>query len=78
MRKSECVWKKKINKQIRDLDQHINLKLAQLQILPRLDCYTGAEKERLVAERGFEGLEEASSGLLRRLAWYKRYLPQVA
>lgn len=79
-----------INKQIRDLDRRINLKTAQLQVPSRLNSYTvngqleadtrslRAEKERLVAERGSEGPGGAGSGLLRRLAWYKQYLPQLA
>jgi hypothetical protein len=36
-----------------------------------------AEKERLVAERGSEGPAGASSGLLRHLAWYGQYFPQL-
>jgi hypothetical protein len=85
-------WRRleEINKQIRDLDRCINLKPAQLQGPSRLNSYTvdgppeayirslRAERERLVAERGSKGPGEAGSGLLRRLARYKQYLPQLA
>jgi hypothetical protein len=67
-----------INKQIRDLDQRIlNHKTAQPRVSARFRSLR-AEKERLVAQRGSEGPEGASSGLLRHLAWYKQYLPQLA
>jgi hypothetical protein len=85
-------WRRleEINKQIWDLDRRINLKTAQLQAPSRLTSYTvdgppeaditslRAERERLVAERGSIGPGEAGSGLLRRLARYKQYLPQLA
>ena len=78
-----------INKWVRDLDWRINLKTAQLQVPSRSNSYTAggpleadirslrAEQKRLVAKRGSEGPKGAGLGLLRRLASYKQYLPQL-
>jgi hypothetical protein len=87
--RTERLRLEEINNQIGYLDQRINFKSAQLRVPSRSNSHTvngqleadvrslRAEKERLIAERGSEGPPGASSGLLRHLAWYRQYFPQL-